>query len=351
MTDVFISYKRRLRPRIEEIATAMRALGLTVWYDAALEAGSSFSAEISHEVRHAGCVLVCWSDDAFPHGGDTSGWVIGEATIGQGRGVLVPVLLETTDLDPPWNTLHTASLIDWRADMADHAGWRDMLQAIGRHINRQDLAVATPAPAGEIAPVVPHMPASSIIAVTALLSAVITAIGAVLLAAIDPQLRSGYLALAPGAALAAVPLAVLFWRAGVLGWLKAMLLVVAFGLAFTVAAFIGIAAIQPFRNGTMANDEIEVIVCIIAGIIGAALSLAAFPALGLAARSRTTLFRIAVSTMVLTIVAGFIAAMPFFTLVVSNSAIIWLAAIWQLVYAPLLVWVLRPQAGRSASTI
>ena len=44
MTDVFISYKRRLRPRVEEIATALRALGVTVWYDAALEAGTSFSA-------------------------------------------------------------------------------------------------------------------------------------------------------------------------------------------------------------------------------------------------------------------------------------------------------------------
>ena len=83
MTDVFISYKRRLRPRVEEIAAALRARGVTVWYDAALEAGTSFSAEISNEVRSAGCVLVCWSDDAFPHGGDTSGWVVGEATIGQ----------------------------------------------------------------------------------------------------------------------------------------------------------------------------------------------------------------------------------------------------------------------------
>ena len=53
MTDVFISYKRRLRPRVEEIATALRALGVTVWYDAALEAGTSFSAEISSEVRSA----------------------------------------------------------------------------------------------------------------------------------------------------------------------------------------------------------------------------------------------------------------------------------------------------------
>ena len=351
MTDVFISYKRRLRPRIEEIAAALRALGLTVWYDAALEAGSSFSAEISHEVRHAACVLVCWSDDAFPHGGDTSGWVVGEATIGQGRGVLVPVLLEPTDLDPPWNTLHTESLIDWHPGMADHAGWRDMLQAIGRHLNRPDLASVEPAAAGDATPPVPRMPTSSVIAVTAFSSAVITAIGAALFAAVDPQLRSLYFSLTGGAGLAAVPLALLFWRARMLSPLKAVLLVLVFAAAFLVAALIGVAAIQPLRNGSVSNDQLEILVCVIAGIIGATLSLGTFPALGLAARSPTTLLRIAVSTLILTIVAGFIAALPFFTLVVGNSAIIWLAAIWQLVYAPLLVWVLRPQAGRSASTM
>ena len=57
MSDVFISYKRRLRPQVERIATALRELRVDVWFDAALEPGVSFSAEISHEVRNAGCVL------------------------------------------------------------------------------------------------------------------------------------------------------------------------------------------------------------------------------------------------------------------------------------------------------
>ena len=94
MSDIFISYKRRLRPQVERIAGALRELGLDVWFDAALEPGVSFSAEISHEVRNAGCVLVCWSNDAFPHGGDENGWVLGEASIGRKRGRLVTVMLE-----------------------------------------------------------------------------------------------------------------------------------------------------------------------------------------------------------------------------------------------------------------
>ncbi len=58
MTDVFISYKRRVRPQVERVAAALRAEGLDVWFDAALEAGSSFSAEISAQVRGARCILV-----------------------------------------------------------------------------------------------------------------------------------------------------------------------------------------------------------------------------------------------------------------------------------------------------
>jgi hypothetical protein len=142
MSDVFISYKRRLRPQVERIADALRALGLDVWFDAELEPGDSFSAEIGHEVRNAGCVLVCWSNDAFPHGGDENGWVLGEASIGRKRGRLVTVLLEETEFDPPWNMIHTERLIGFDpADMtADRSAWRGTLAAIGRLIERPGLA-------------------------------------------------------------------------------------------------------------------------------------------------------------------------------------------------------------------
>src|SRR6185369_8183274 len=123
----------------------------------------SFSAEISNEVRTAGCVLVCWSDDAFPHGGDTSGWVVGEATIGHDRGRLVPVLLGEAELDPPWNKLHTESLIGWSPDKPDDVGWRNVLVAIGRHIGRPDLEQL--AASTEPEPIGPRMPPSSQVAV------------------------------------------------------------------------------------------------------------------------------------------------------------------------------------------
>jgi hypothetical protein len=141
MSDVFISYKRRLRPRVEEIAEQLKRLGLTVWFDAELEPGTTFSAEISHEVRTARCVLVCWTNDAFPHGGDEHGWVVGEATIGRSRKVLVAATLEPTDLDPPWNTVHCEDLSDWtpRARGSRRDAWGRIVDAIGRHVDRPGL--------------------------------------------------------------------------------------------------------------------------------------------------------------------------------------------------------------------
>lgn len=349
MTDVFISYKRRLRPRVEEIAATLRAAGVTVWYDAALEAGMSFSAEISNEVRTAGCVLVCWSDDAFPRGGDTSGWVVGEATIGHDRSRLVPVLLEEAELDPPWNTLHTESLIGWSPDKPDDVGWRNVLAAIGRHIGRPDLeqAVADSEPE----PAAPRMPPSSQVAVAGLGSAAITALGAAVLAAIDPRLDGGYAALIAGAALAALPLAFLFLRSGVLKPWQAAGLVTSTAGAFALGAGLGIVAVVPLRTEPMNYDLAEIVVCAVAGLVGGGLSLSTYVLLRLAARTVRVAVRVGVAALVLAAVAGFIAAMPFFNLEVSNSAILWMGAIWQLVYAPLLVWVLRPQATRSASTM
>jgi hypothetical protein len=141
MADVFISYKRRLRPRVELIAEELRLLQVDVWFDAALEPGQSFGSEIGEEVRAAKCILVCWSNDCFPHGGDESGWVVGEATIGRNRRVLVAATLEPTELDPPWNTIHTEDLSEWwpSAIGNDRARWRKVLGTIGTIIGRPGL--------------------------------------------------------------------------------------------------------------------------------------------------------------------------------------------------------------------
>ena len=139
MTDVFISYKHRMIGRVAPIAEALRSLGLEVWYDAGLVSGSDYADAIAKHLRAARSVLVCWTDDAFPHGGDKNGWVRGEAEKGRERNTLVAVMLEETDLDPPWNMVHYERLTEWTPQSTDRGSWQRVLSAIGALVERPGL--------------------------------------------------------------------------------------------------------------------------------------------------------------------------------------------------------------------
>lgn len=141
MADVFISYKSRMRPRVREIARALEELGLTVWFDAELEAGRSFAAVINAELGKARCIVVCWTADAFaPEDGSEVSWVEAEASIARDRKVIVPIMLERTPLKAPWNMFHTERMMDWPAGAHDFPAWQSMLEAIGRNLGRPGLA-------------------------------------------------------------------------------------------------------------------------------------------------------------------------------------------------------------------
>jgi hypothetical protein len=141
MADVFISYKSRMRPRVREIARALEELGLTVWFDAELEAGRSFSAVINAELSKASCIVVCWTPDAFaPEDGSEVSWVEAEASIARERKVIVPIMLERVPLKAPWNMFHTERMMDWPAGAHDYPAWQSLLEAIGRNLGRPGLA-------------------------------------------------------------------------------------------------------------------------------------------------------------------------------------------------------------------
>lgn len=133
MADVFISYKREERHRVERIARALQELGLSVWFDASLEGGGSFSAQINREVRAAKAVLVCWTP-AAAH----SEWVVGEAEIGRTRGVLAPAFLAPSDLPPPFNTIHAFDLEQWRGGHGED-DWLALLDRLGPLTGRAGL--------------------------------------------------------------------------------------------------------------------------------------------------------------------------------------------------------------------
>ncbi len=139
MADIFISYKREERTQVERLATLLRGVGFSVWFDASLSAGESFSDEIDREVRSARIVLVCWSPSAA-----TSQWVKAEAQVGFSKGNLISTLVAgPDDFEPPvpFNATHTEDLRDWSTtpSLRDPA-WRSVLRRAGELGGRVDVA-------------------------------------------------------------------------------------------------------------------------------------------------------------------------------------------------------------------
>jgi hypothetical protein len=134
--DVFISYKREERERVEAIADALRGLGLAVWFDARLVSGKSFDDEINQQVRTAKAVLVCWS-----RGAANSEWVRAEASIGRERGVLRACFLEPCDLFPPFNLVHAEDLSAGALNAAN-PGWVRLVDQLGGLTGRPGLGAS-----------------------------------------------------------------------------------------------------------------------------------------------------------------------------------------------------------------
>ncbi|MGE0829725.1 MAG: toll/interleukin-1 receptor domain-containing protein [Hyphomonadaceae bacterium] len=114
MADVFISYAREDRARVEAVNQALRELELDVWIDARLTPGVSFREEIRREAEAAKAMIVCWTPDAA-----ASAFVIDEATIGRDRGVLAPVFLAACAIPMGFGSLNTIDLCQWKGALDD----------------------------------------------------------------------------------------------------------------------------------------------------------------------------------------------------------------------------------------
>lgn len=138
--DVLLCASPRYAAALEHVGGTLINLRVSVAFDADLPDLLARDAA----AREARVILVGWSDDCFAHGGDISGAVRRCAAIGRKRGVLLPVLMEPTALDQPWNQMPPKSLIAWAqakgqgAEAAEE--WRSVLKALGSAIGRPGLA-------------------------------------------------------------------------------------------------------------------------------------------------------------------------------------------------------------------
>jgi hypothetical protein len=118
MADIFISYKKEDRALAERIIAALRAEGLSVWWDDDLTPRESWDVMIQREAESAKAIVVLWTERSIK-----SEWVRIEAMFGKDRGKLVPVKLETCELPFAFSLVQTADLSGWLLD-GDDREWR-----------------------------------------------------------------------------------------------------------------------------------------------------------------------------------------------------------------------------------
>lgn len=108
MSDIFISYARENRNKIERLTKEFENIGWSVWWDRKIPPGKTFAQVIEEELADAGCVVVVWSKYSVK-----SNWVQEEADEGLRRGILIPILID--DIVPPigYRRIQALNLIEW----------------------------------------------------------------------------------------------------------------------------------------------------------------------------------------------------------------------------------------------
>ena len=103
MANVFMSYARADRNRIQVLAESLKSKGWTVWWDYDLVAGSEYETVIQTELDGAQSVVVAWSAASVK-----SAWVRNEADEGLKRKILIPIILDESR--PPLAFRHIQSI-------------------------------------------------------------------------------------------------------------------------------------------------------------------------------------------------------------------------------------------------
>jgi hypothetical protein len=136
MYDVFISYARRERDRVEPIKSLLERAGLKVFFDVeGIEAGDEFPDVIDRAVKQAAVVVGIWSPRAL-----TRPWVKRECRVAHERGVLIPVAIEpldpVKDVPTEFFGLHYHQLVVGDANERSEA-WQTLIDEIRRRLPGQ----------------------------------------------------------------------------------------------------------------------------------------------------------------------------------------------------------------------
>ena len=89
MADIFISYAKKDRSRVEPLAKALEDRGWTVFWDRTIPVRKSWRRVIQSELETAKCVVIIWTENSIK-----SRWVLAEVNEGYEKDILTQVLFD-----------------------------------------------------------------------------------------------------------------------------------------------------------------------------------------------------------------------------------------------------------------
>ncbi|MFT3723190.1 MAG: SUMF1/EgtB/PvdO family nonheme iron enzyme [Hyphomonadaceae bacterium] len=140
MADIFLSYNREDQAKAKIIAKALADQGFDVWWDTVLRAGQTYDEVTERQLHEAKAVVVLWSSRSVK-----SKWVRAEATLGDRKSALIPVMIEPCDRPIMFELIQTADLTAWSGDTSDPQ-WQAFVADVRDHVDRKRSA-ASPQPA------------------------------------------------------------------------------------------------------------------------------------------------------------------------------------------------------------
>jgi TolB-like protein/Tfp pilus assembly protein PilF len=141
LADIFISYSRHDKVRVQPLVASIEAEGWSVWWDPEITPGEEFDSLISRELEAARALVVVWTPNSVD-----SRWVRGEARDAADRGVLVPVRFDNAKLPIDFRAVHTTDLDTWAEDRTGVA-FRGLCKALESKLGAPKKAGPVPAPA------------------------------------------------------------------------------------------------------------------------------------------------------------------------------------------------------------
>jgi hypothetical protein len=114
MSDIFISYAREDKSRVQTLAKALEDSGWSVWWDPHIPTGKRFDEVIEQAISAAKCIIVVWSKNSV-----SSTFVRAEASDGADRQVLLPVMIDDVKIPLAFRQIQTVRLIDWQGSTQD----------------------------------------------------------------------------------------------------------------------------------------------------------------------------------------------------------------------------------------